>query len=272
MASAQVKSAVLLAGLFAEGETIVIEPARTRDHTELALEEFGAPVERNARVTKIQGAGSNGSIKLHARNLDVPGDISSAVFFIAAASLFPESSILIQNVGLNPTRTAILDVFAGMGANIQIHSVQSTHGEVIGDLAVKGATLKGGLISGETIPLVIDELPMLAALGPYTEEGIEIRDAAELRVKESDRIAVLVENLRKMGATVDERPDGLKVAGRPAGRLRGAEIEPHGDHRIAMAFSIAGLAAAGPTTIRDAECAGVSFPSFYEDLNRVSER
>ena len=272
MASAQVKSAVLLAGLFAEGETIVTEPARTRDHTELALEEFGAPVERNARVTKIKGAGSNGSIKLTARNLEVPGDISSAVFFIAAASLFPESSILIQNVGLNPTRTAILDVFAQMGASIQIHSVQSSHGEVVGDLAVKGAALKGGIVSGDTIPLVIDELPMLAALGPFTEEGIEIRDASELRVKESDRIAVLVENLRRMGAAVEERPDGLKVAGRSAGKLRGAEIEPHGDHRIAMAFAIAGLAAGGQTTIRDAECAGVSFPSFYEELNRIAER
>ncbi len=272
MASAQVKSAVLLAGLFAEGETIVTEPARTRDHTELALEEFGAPVERNARVTRIHGAGFNGSIQLHARNLDVPGDISSAVFFIAAASLFPESSILIQNVGLNPTRTAILDVFVQMGASIQIHSVESAHGEVIGDLAVKGASLKGGVISGDTIPLVIDELPMLAALGPYTEEGIEIRDAGELRVKESDRIAALAENLRKMGATAEERPDGLKVAGRSAGNLRGAEIEPHGDHRIAMAFAIAALAAESPTTIRDAECAGVSFPSFYEDLNRVAER
>jgi 3-phosphoshikimate 1-carboxyvinyltransferase len=272
MASAQVKSTVLLAGLFAEGETIVTEPARTRDHTELALEEFGAPVERNARVTRIHGAGANGSIQLRARNLDVPGDISSAVFFIAAASLFPESSILIQNVGLNPTRTAILDVFVQMGANIQIHSVQSAHGEVIGDLAVKGGALKGGVVSGGTIPLVIDELPMLAALGPYTEEGIEIRDAGELRVKESDRIAALAENLRKMGATVEERPDGLKVAGRSSGKLRGAEIEPRGDHRIAMAFAIAGLAAEGPTTIRDAESVGVSFPSFYEDLNRVAER
>jgi 3-phosphoshikimate 1-carboxyvinyltransferase len=272
MASAQVKSAVLLAGLFAKGETIVTEPARTRDHTELALEEFGAAIERNARVTRIYGAGSNGSIKLQARDLDVPGDISSAVFFIAAASLFPESSILIQNVGLNPTRTAILDVFVQMGASIQIHSVQSSHGEVIGDLAVKGTSLKGGVISGGQIPLVIDELPMLAALGPYTEEGIEICDAGELRVKESDRIAALAENLRKMGASVEERPDGLKVGGRSAGKLHGAEIEPHGDHRIAMAFAIAGLAADGTTTVRDAECAGVSFPTFYEDLNRVAER
>jgi 3-phosphoshikimate 1-carboxyvinyltransferase len=272
MASAQVKSAVLLAGLFAEGETVVTEPTRTRDHTELALEEFGAPIERNARVTRIRGAGANGSISLKAQNLDVPGDISSAVFFIAAASLFPESSILIQNVGLNPTRTAILDVFAQMGASIQIHSVQSSKGEVVGDLAVKGAVLKGGVISGDTIPLLIDELPMLAALGPYTEEGIEIRDAGELRVKESDRIAALAQNLRKMGATVEERPDGLKVVGRSAGKLRGAEIEPHGDHRIAMAFAIAGLAAEGPTTILDAECAGVSFPTFYEELNRIAER
>jgi 3-phosphoshikimate 1-carboxyvinyltransferase len=272
MASAQVKSAVLLAGLFAEGETIVTEPARTRDHTELALEEFGVPLERNALVTRIRGIGSNGSEKLQARSLDVPGDISSAVFFIAAASLFPESSLLIQNVGLNPTRTAILDVFAQMGAHIQIHSVQSSHGEIVGDLAVKGASLKGGVIAGNQIALVIDELPMLAALGPYTEEGIEIRDAGELRVKESDRIAALAENLRRMGATVEERPDGLKVAGRAGGKLRGAEIEPRGDHRIAMAFAVAGLAAEGPTTVRDAECAGVSFPTFYEELARVAER
>ena len=272
MASAQVKSAVLLAGLFAEGETIVTEPAGTRDHTELALEAFGVPIERNGRVTRIRGIGANGSLQLRPCSLDVPGDLSSAVFFIAAASLFPESSILIQNVGLNPTRTAILDVFVQMGASIQIHSVQSSHGEVIGDLAVKGTSLKGAVISGEQIPLVIDELPMLAALGPYTEQGIEIRDAGELRVKESDRIAALAENLRRMGATVEERPDGLKVAGRSSGKLRGAEIEPHGDHRIAMAFAVAGLAANGPTTIRDAECAGVSFPTFYDEMNRVAER
>ncbi|MGC2464698.1 MAG: 3-phosphoshikimate 1-carboxyvinyltransferase, partial [Candidatus Acidiferrum sp.] len=273
MASAQVKSAVLLGGLFAEGVTGVTEPARTRDHTELALEEFGAMIERQGRTTKIHGLfGGNGAGKLEAKSLDVPGDLSSAVFFIAAASLLPESSIAIHNVGLNPTRTAILDLFSGMGASIQMLSLKSSHGEVVGDLAVKGATLKGGVIEGEQIPLVIDELPMLAALGPYTEEGIEIRNAAELRVKESDRIAVLVENLRRMGATVEERPDGLKVEGRRAGKLHGAEIEPHGDHRIAMAFAVAGLAAEGATVIRDAECAGVSYPTFFEDLNRLAER
>jgi len=268
-ASAQVKSAVLLAGLFAEGETSVTEPARTRDHTELALEEFGAPIERHGLTTRIH---ANGKLKLAGRKAEVPGDLSSAVFFIAAASMFPDSSLHIQGVGLNPTRTAILDVFARMGASIQMLSLRSVQGEVIGDIAVKGAHLKGGVIAGAEIPLLIDELPMLAVLGPFTEEGIEIRDASELRVKESDRIAALAENLRRMGSAVEERPDGLKVAGRSAGRLRGAEIEPHGDHRIAMAFSVAALAADSPTTIRDAECAGVSYPTFYDDLARVAER
>jgi 3-phosphoshikimate 1-carboxyvinyltransferase len=273
MASAQVKSAILLAGMFAEGVTGVTEPARTRDHTELALEEFGAAVERHGRTTRIHGLfGENGAGKLVAKSLHVPGDISSAVFFVAAASLLEDSNIAIHNVGLNPTRTAILDLFLGMGASIQMLSLQSSHGEIIGDLAVKGAVLRGGVIEGEQIPLVIDELPMLAALGPYTEEGIEIRNAGELRVKESDRIAALAENLRRMGATVDERPDGLKVEGRSAGKLHGAEIEPHGDHRIAMAFAVTALAAEGETVIRDAECAGVSYPTFFEDLNRLAVR
>jgi 3-phosphoshikimate 1-carboxyvinyltransferase len=271
MPSAQVKSAVLLAGLFAEGVTSVTEPARTRDHTELALEEFGVDVEKHGSTIQVHGAGGNGG-KLHARSLDVPGDISSAVFFLAAASMLADSNLLIHNVGLNPTRTAILDVFASMGAAIQVVSLRSAHGEVVGDLSVKGTSLKGGVVEKEQIPLVIDELPMLAALGPYTEEGIEIRDAAELRIKESDRITALAENLRRMGATVDERPDGLRVEGRKSGKLRGAEIDPHGDHRIAMAFAVAGLAAEGATTIRDAECAGVSYPKFYEDLERVAER
>jgi 3-phosphoshikimate 1-carboxyvinyltransferase len=273
VASAQVKSAVLLAGLFADGVTSVTEPARTRDHTELALEEFGVALEKSGKTIRIPGlAGGNGGGKLQARSLDVPGDLSSAVFFLAAASLLPDSHLLIHNVGLNPTRTAILDLFASMGAAIQMLSVRSAHGEIVGDLAVKGTSLKGGVIEKEQIALVIDELPMLAALGPYTEEGIEIRDAAELRVKESDRIAALAENLRRMGATVDERPDGLRVEGRQAGRLRGAEIEPRGDHRIAMAFAIAALAAEGATVIRDADCAGVSYPTFFQDLERVAER
>ena len=273
IASAQVKSAVLLAGLFAEGLTSVTEPARTRDHTELALEEFGAAIEKQGRTIRIHGLSSgNGSGVLTAKSLDVPGDLSSAVFFIAAASLFPDSNILLHHVGLNPTRTAILDLFVSMGASIQMLGLKSAHGEIVGDLSVKGASLRGGVIAGEQIPLVIDELPMLAALGPYTEEGIEIRDAAELRVKESDRIAALAENLKRMGATVEERPDGLKVEGRRKGKLRGAEIESRGDHRIAMAFAVAGLAAGSDTVIRDADCAGVSFPTFFQDLNRLAER
>jgi 3-phosphoshikimate 1-carboxyvinyltransferase len=273
MASAQVKSAVLLAGLFADGVTSVTEPARTRDHTELALEEFGIAIEKQGKTIRMEGlANSNGSGKLLARSLDVPGDLSSAVFFLAAASLLPDSNLLIHNVGLNPTRTAVLDVFASMGASLQMLSVRSTHGEIVGDLAVKGTLLKGGVIAGEQIPLMIDELPMLAALGPYTEQGIEIRDAAELRVKESDRLAALAENLRRMGATVEERPDGLRVEGRQAGRLCGAQIEPHGDHRIAMAFAVAALAAEGATVIRNADCAAVSYPAFFDDLERVAER
>src|SRR5260221_14354002 len=159
-----------------------------------------------------------------------------------------------------------------MGASISVRNLQSWRGELIGDLAVKGAQLKGGVIAGDLVPLLIDELPMLAALGPYTEQGIEIRDAGELRVKESDRIAALAENLRAMGAKVEERPDGLRVEGRSAGRLHGAEIEPRGDHRMAMAFAVAALGAEGDTTIRDAECAGVSYPDFFATLERLVER
>jgi 3-phosphoshikimate 1-carboxyvinyltransferase len=179
--------------------------------------------------------------------------------------------LYIGNVGLNPTRSAILDFFHAMGASISVLNLQSSHGELVGDLAVKGASLKGGVIAGDLVPLLIDELPMLAALGPFTEQGIEIRDAGELRVKESDRIAALAENLKRLGAKVEERPDGLKVQGRAAGKLRGAEIEPHGDHRIAMAFAVAGLAAEGETIIRDAECAGVSYPTFFAELQRLGE-
>jgi 3-phosphoshikimate 1-carboxyvinyltransferase len=273
MASAQVKSAVLLAGLYGDGVTSVTEPVRTRDHTELALEEFGATIEKQGNTISVHSVvGGNGGTSLRAKSLDIPGDLSSAVFFLAAASILPESTLLLHNVGLNPTRTAILDVFASMGASIQMVSVRSAHGEIVGDLSVKSAELKGGIIEGDVIPLVIDELPMLAALGPYTEEGIEIRNAAELRVKESDRIAALAENLKKMGATVDERHDGLRVEGRKAGKLRGAEIDPKDDHRIAMAFTIAALGAEGATVVRDADCASVSYPTFYDDLNRVAER
>jgi 3-phosphoshikimate 1-carboxyvinyltransferase len=272
VASAQVKSAVLLAGLFAEGTTAVAEPARTRDHTELALEAFGARVERRIRNASVQGiAVGDSEGRLEARALEIPGDLSSAVFFIAAALLLPESNLLVHNVGLNPTRTAVLDLLVSMGGSIKILSPVVANGEIAGDVVVRGSELKGGIIEGDAVAQLIDELPMLAALGPFTTEGIEIRDAQELRVKESDRIAALAENLRRMGARVEERPDGLRVEGRSAGKLRGAEIEPRGDHRIAMALAVAGLAAEGETRIRDAQCANVSYPEFLRELKRLAE-
>ncbi len=269
--SAQVKSAILFAGLYAAGETSVLEPVRTRDHTERALAEFGARIEHSGRAIRLRGRGPE-SLRLAARQLEVPGDISSAVFFLAAAFILPDSSCVAHGVGLNPTRTAVLDFLASMGASIRLDSVHETGGELTGDIAVQHAELAGGVVAGDQIPALIDELPMLAVLGPFTWQGIEIRDAKELRVKESDRIAVLVENLRRMGATVEERPDGLRVAGRSAGRLHGAEIDPQGDHRMAMAFAIAALAADGPTVIRDADCAAVSYPDFFSTLNRLVER
>jgi 3-phosphoshikimate 1-carboxyvinyltransferase len=240
---------------------------RTRDHTELALAEFGARVDCEGRSIGVHGQPS-----LTGRPLQVPGDLSSAAFFMAAAMVLPDSNMVIQNVGLNPTRTAVLDVLASMGAPVSVMSLRTVNGELIGDVAVRHEPLQGGVIEGAAIAQLIDELPALAVLGPYTEQGIEIRNAAELRVKESDRIAVLVENLQRMGAHVEERADGLRVAGRSAGRLHGAEIEPRGDHRLAMAFAVAALGAEGDTTIRDAECAAVSFPDFYAVLERLTER
>jgi 3-phosphoshikimate 1-carboxyvinyltransferase len=268
--SAQVKSAILLAGLYAEGVTTVVEPVRTRDHTELALAEFGARIERIGRTIGIHG-GAGALPGLEPRKLVVPGDISSAIFFLAAALLLPDSNLLLHNVGLNPTRTAVLDVLATMGAPISLVSVHGENGELVGDIAVRHAPLVGGVLAGEMVAQLIDELPMLAALGPYTEQGIEIRDAQELRVKESDRIGALAENLRRMGAEVEERPDGVRVAGRSAGRLHGADIDPRRDHRMAMAFAILALAAEGRSVIRDAECVAVSYPDFFTTLERLVE-
>ncbi len=265
--SAQVKSAVLLAGMFTDGVTSVIEPVRTRDHTELALAEFGARVDYEGRAVHLHGRP-----RLQGRALTVPGDLSSAVFFLAAAMVLPDSNIVIHNVGLNPTRSAVLDILASMGVQISLVSVRTANGELVGDIAVRHEPIKGGVLEGDAIAQLIDELPAIAALGPYTEEGIEIRNAAELRLKESDRISAVAENLRRMGAQVEERPDGLRVAGRSAGRPHGAEIEPHGDHRLAMAFAVAALGAEGDTVIRDAECAAVSYPEFFTTLERIVER
>lgn len=262
--SAQVKSAILLAGLFAEGITTVRESVRTRDHTELALREFGANVVAANGKVSVHPKPS-----LHARQLIVPGDLSAAVFFICAALILPGSSLVLHNVGLNPTRTRILDLLISMGASIRLAAVQMRDSELIGDILVQYSLLTGGKISGGTVAEMIDELPMLAAIGPYTEKGIEIRDAQELRVKESDRIAALAAGLREMGARVEEFPDGLQVAGLDAGKLRGATVDPRGDHRIAMALSIAALGVEGETVIRGAECVGVSFPGFFECLEKL---
>jgi 3-phosphoshikimate 1-carboxyvinyltransferase len=265
--SAQVKSAVLLAGLLAQGTTSVTEPVRTRDHTEIALAEFGATVRVTDRTIRVTG-----QPELAPRHLAVPGDLSSAVFFLAAALILPGSNLLVQNVGLNPTRAAVLDLLASIGAPISLVAVEMRNGELVGDIAIRHAELSGGTISGPSVAAMIDELPMLAALAPYTQQGIEIRDAQELRVKESDRIAGLAENLRRMGAEVEEYADGLRVAGNARSKLRGAEIDPRGDHRIAMAFAIAALGAQSETSIRDAACVGVSFPQFFSMLDRLVER
>ena len=264
--SAQVKSAVLLAGLFAPGVTSVVEQVRTRDHTEIALAEFGATIARNGKAIRMTGRQ-----RLVGRQISVPGDLSSAVFFLAAALIIPGAELQIAGVGLNPTRCGVLDFLAQMGAPVRMLNVEMRHGELVGDISIRHAPLVGGTISGAAVAQMIDELPMLAALGPYTERGIEIRDAGELRVKESDRIAALAENLRRMGANVEEFSDGLKVGGRAAagapGKLRGAEIHPHGDHRIAMACAIAALGAEGDSMLREAECVAVSFPGFFSTLD-----
>ncbi|MGA2899211.1 MAG: 3-phosphoshikimate 1-carboxyvinyltransferase [Candidatus Acidiferrales bacterium] len=262
--SAQVKSAILLAGLYADGVTTVREAVRTRDHTELALREFGATIESLNKSVRIHPRP-----KLEARRLTVPGDLSSGVFFIAAALIVPDSALILHNVGLNPTRTRVLDFLISIGAAIHLAAVQLRDGELIGDISVRHSALAGGEISGAHAAEMIDELPMLAALGPFTEKGIEIHGAQELRVKESDRIATISAGLRRMGARVEEFPDGLRVEGRSAGKLRGAKVEPAGDHRIAMALAIAALGAQGDTVIRHADCVAVSFPEFFVILERL---
>ena len=263
VASAQVKSAVLLAGLYAGGVTTVEEQVRTRNHTEEALAAFGATVERTRRSVRVSG-----KPKLRAQEFDIPGDFSAAAFLLAAGVLLPETNLVLPNTGLNPTRTAMLDFLAGQGCAVKILEVKDQHGELRGQVQVRGGQrLPGGEISGAETARMIDELPVLAVLGTQSEQGVRIRDAAELRAKESDRIQVLAEGLRRMGAQVEEFPDGLGVAGRQ--KLHGAELDCSGDHRIAMAFAVAGLVAEGETVIRDADCAEISFPGFFEALNAL---
>jgi 3-phosphoshikimate 1-carboxyvinyltransferase len=265
VASAQVKSAVLFAALLAEGETSVEEPFRTRDHGEQALRAFGAELARSRNRVTIHGGQ-----KLHAIQAAVPGDISSAAFFLCAAALFAGSNLVIESLLLNPTRAALLDVLKLLGARISVINLEDHHGELVGTVKVERGALTGTTISGGQSVALIDELPVLAAIAPYTRDGITIRDARELRVKESDRIALVARNLRAMGAECEEFDDGLRVPGNQ--KLHGAEIDSGGDHRIAMAFSVAALRAEGESVIHGAESAKISFPEFFTMLDGVVER
>jgi 3-phosphoshikimate 1-carboxyvinyltransferase len=265
VASAQVKTCVLFAGLMAEGKTTVHEPARTRDHGELALRAFGANVERTHNSVSIEGGQP-----LHPLEAYVPGDISSAAFFLCAAAIFPESNVVIDGVLLNPTRSALLDVLTAMGSRVSMLRVEEQHGELVGTIALNPGQGRHVRIEGALTALLIDELPVLAAIAPFTAEGLEVRDAQELRVKESDRLSAVTRNLQAMGATVEETESGWRIPGRQP--LHGAEIESFDDHRIAMAFAIAGLRAEGETTIRQADCVRISYPGFFEDLEKLVER
>jgi 3-phosphoshikimate 1-carboxyvinyltransferase len=265
VASAQVKTCLLFAGLLAEGETRIEEPLRTRDHGEVALRAFGAQLERKGNEVRIRGGQ-----RLRGIEALVPGDLSSAAFFLCAAALFPGSQLTLTNLLMNPTRARLLDILMQMGLRISVTQLEEVHGELVGTLQVEGGRLKGATIAGADTAALIDEIPVLAAIAPYTEQGIEVRDAKELRVKESDRIASIAANLRAMGAQVEEREDGLKIPGGQS--LRGAELESFGDHRIAMAFSIAALRAQGETLIRGSECVAISYPEFFATLEELVKR
>jgi len=265
IASAQVKSCILFAGLFAKGPTCVDEPLRTRDHGEVALRAFGAELTRQGNATRITGGQ-----KLHAIDARVPGDLSSAAFFFCAAALFPGSQLVIDTLLMNPTRARLLDILIGLGVSISITQLEEQHGELVGTVRVEGRRLKSAEIAGADSAALIDEIPVLAAIAPFTEQGIRIRDAKELRVKESDRIQAVAVNLRAMGAQVEEHEDGLTIPG--SQKLHGAEIDSLGDHRIAMAFAVAALRAEGDTHIQGADAAVISFPAYFEALESLVQR
>ncbi len=279
--SAQVKTAVLFAGLEAQGVTSLSEAIRTRDHTEHALKAFGATLTRSgsassgtasSRTTKISIRGGQ---RLRAVDATVPGDLSSAAFFLAASLLFPDSHLVLDALGMNPTRSALLDVVSGLGAKIRVLNVEEQHGELVGTIQVNANPNARRLtqpfeISGPLAAQLIDEIPVLAAIAPYTRSGIRIRDARELRIKESDRIDLVARNLRAMGAELTEFDDGLDIPGNQ--QLHGAEIDSGHDHRIAMAFSVASLRAASDTAIHGAEAAAISFPEFFTCLDRLALR
>lgn len=259
--SAQVKSAVLLAGLFAQGETAVVEPVPTRDHTERMLDWFGGRVTRQAGRVSVTSSGLRG------REVRVPGDISSAAFLLAAGAAQAGAEVAVEGVGLNPTRTGVLDVLRAMGADVEVRSPTERGGEPVGNVTVRGRPLRGVRIAGEMIPRVIDELPVLCVAAAVARGETVIADAAELRVKESDRIGTVARGLRALGIQVTERPDGMTITG---GRLQGGRVSSAGDHRVAMAFAVAGLLADAPVTVDGAEAIAVSFPEFAAALRAVT--
>ena len=264
VASAQVKSSILLAGLYADGPTSVTEPYVSRNHSEIMLNLFGAHVTTTNTTATIEPAS-----ELHSRKINVPGDISSAAYFIAAGLMVPGSEILIKNVGINPTRDGILHVCKAMGADLTLLNVKEDKGEPVADILVRASSLHAAEIGGSIIPTLIDELPMIAALACFAQGTTVIHDAAELKVKESNRIAVMVENLSAMGADITETEDGMIIhGGKP---LHGATIDSHLDHRIAMTFAITAALAEGETELLGAACVNIPYPDFYQDLNKLAQ-
>jgi 3-phosphoshikimate 1-carboxyvinyltransferase len=264
VASAQVKTCVLFAGLYAPGETTVRESIRTRDHSELALREFGADVTTRKGVIRIEG-----QPVLKARELFIPGDLSSAAFFLVAASVVPDSEIIIQGVGLNPTRAELVDFLIRMGARIRVINIEQSGGELVGNLEIRTGSILGGVVEKALTAALIDEIPVLAVLGARSEEGLTVRDASELRIKETDRIAAVAENFRRMGVSMEVLPDGFHVPGKQ--QFHAAAVDSFGDHRIAMAFSIAALVADDNCMIQGAEAASVSYPEFFDTLRSITE-
>jgi len=264
VASAQVKSALLLAGLFAQGETTVEEPATSRDHTERMLAAMGADLRREGAAVRLAPP----SQPLRPLNLRVPGDLSAAAFWMVAAALHPDAEVSLPGVGLNPTRTGLIEVLHRMGADIEVGEERIVGGEPVADITVRSSSLTGTVVEGGLLPRLIDEVPVLAVAAALARGPTVIRDAAELRVKESDRLATVAAELRRLGARLEERPDGLVIEG--GARLRGAAVDSHGDHRLAMALAVAGLLAEGETVVAGSEAAAVSYPGFWRDLEALT--
>ena len=262
VASAQVKSAILLASLFAEGTTVINEPVASRDHTEIMLNYFGADIKNNKGVIT-----SSPVDELYGRNLEVPGDISSAAFFMVAGLVVPDSHIIIENVGINPTRTGIIDALQAMGGYVKVLNERKSGGELVGDIEVKTSHLKATTLEDSIIPRMIDEIPVFAVAALCAEGTTYVKDASELKVKESNRIATMSTELGKMGVTITETDDGMIIEGNQ--KLKGSTVYSHLDHRVAMSCAIAALIAEGNTAITDADCVGISFPDFYDILENL---